>query len=552
MGSSLMLTWGRLSLLSVVMICGGGVLSACQRLSQESPQGTPPDQPLPETVLIPDRSVMSLSMATDPQDFTAGAPLQIEDWQADIESETGIDWTEDVQPWIGETVTVAVVDPDLVPQTEEPVAGVLFAAQTQDTQASTATLEEMRDLYIEETGSDFEERQQGEVRLWIESDAELGEQMVLAAFGDRYVALANDLTVMEEAIATFAQEETQALHQVPAFTSALEDLWQPEALVFAYLNPGLSWADPELAAEYDLDLTAEDLAMLQGLRSVSMVSQWQPEGLLVRAQADVDPESLWGSVADGTVPGEVVQRLPGDALVVMTGHAIAQSWQRNVDQIASEPDAAQGLQMMRQMFTAATQLDLDQDLIGWMEGEFAAVVLPDSTHCQQCPVGGMLVLQTSQQEQAQTSLEQIDQLAQAYGVRVEQEEDQVVWSDPFLGQPLIHRNWLEDFLVISSNDEARATFAGEGGARLPEVEPFKSLYETLPQPNYGYVMVNWRGLLDLVERTQPDAFATTDPEAREALELFTGLGITGYPWDEDSYRMDLLLTVQSKESEAQN
>ena len=551
---SLIPIWGRISRLSLVF-CSVGVLVACQRSTQFSPstQISPPEQPFPETRLIPERSLLSVSMVTDPQKLTGGAPPEIAAWQRDMEEDTGLNWAQDVQPWIGETLTVAVVEPDLVPQREQSVAGVLLTAQTQDPQASTVALEQLRDQQMEETGSEFEERHQGQVRLLIELEADSGEQMVLATFGDRYVALANDLTVMEEAIATFNQtEQASALRQDPAFTSALEDLWQSEALMFAYLNPGLLWADPELAAAYDLDLTAEDLAMLQGLRGLSVISQWQPEGLLVRGQADVDPESLWGSVAAGTVPGEVVQRLPGEALVVITGHGLAQSWQRNLDQLAADPEAMEGLQMVRQLFAATTQLDLDQDLIGWMDGEFAAVMVPDSTHCQQCPFGGMLALQTSQQEQAQASLEQIDQFVQGYGVQVEQDADQVIWKDPFFGQPLIHRSWLADFLVIGSNDEAQATFAGEGGTPLPEVEPFKSLYESLPQPNYGYVMVNGQGLLELVEETQPEAFATADPETREALELFTGLGITSYPWDEDSYRMDLLLTVQSETSGAEN
>lgn len=539
MGSpSVMPSLSRLSLLPA-LLCGVGVLVSCQR---EVPQ---PELPLPETVLIPERSALTLSIRTDPDALTSGMPLEMEDWRAQVREETGIDLENDIQSWVGETLTFAVVEPDLEPQTDEPMSGFLFAARTRSAKDSTAALEQIRDLQIQEDGAEFEERRQGSIRLLIESDAEIGEQMVLASFGEDYVAISNDLAVMEEAIATFQQQDSaSALSQDPEFTSVLGDLWQPDSLLFVYLNPRTLFVDSDLAADFDLTMPSASLESLQGLRSMAIMTRWQPEGLLVRAQADVDPEGVWGSVAAETVPNKLIERLPGDALVVISGHAIAQNWARTLERVGDDPDALASLELMRQTVAGTTQLDLEQDLIAWMDGEAAAVLVPDpGGHPLLQGLGAMVVLQSSQKDRAVEALEQLDRKVESYSIGVEQAADQVVWRDPLLNQPLVTRSWLENYLLISSSDEARATFAGDGGTRLPQTEPFKSLYETLPQPNFGYVMVNWQGILQWVESIQPNAFESLDPEAREVVKRFTAIGITGYPLDADSYRTDILLTL---------
>lgn len=542
MRSTPALSIGRHLSLLPILICGAA-MGACQR----TPEATAPDRPLPETLLIPDRSAISFTLQTDLQALTEGMPVETEQWQTQIQTEAGIDWQTDVQPWIGETITLAVVEPNLDPENEEPVAGFVFVAQTQDAEASTATLEQIRDLQVAEDGAEFEQRRQDQVQLWIETTGALGERMVLASIGESYIAIANDLTVMEETIARFQQgEDSGALGQDPEFTAMVSDLWQPETLVFGYLNPE-TFFTPELAADYDFDLSPTSM---EGLRGVGVVGQQQPEGWLIRAQANVDPDSSWGSIAADTVSGEVIERLPGNALAVISGQAIAQSWQRNLETVGQDPEAASGLEMMRQMFRAGTTLDLDEDVIGWMDGEFAVVLLEDPTaHPFLQGLGGMVVLQSSQPERATAALEQLDSRVGQTGAQVTSESDQVIWQDPLLGRPLVNRSWQEDYLVISTNESSQSIFAGETGGTLPETEPFKTLIESLPQPNYGYVLINGQGMIDLVEANQPGSLESMDPEARETARKLEGLGVTSYPFDQDSYRMDLLLMMSADESQ---
>ncbi len=531
--------------LTLIAVGSAGLLGACQR---KAPEAQLPEDILPETVLVPQTAPMVLAFATNPEEAFSTHPdllAQWENWTAETLAETGSEFPrEDIQAWAGEQFTMAVVVPNLVPAASDPVPGILFGASTRNTDLSGQFLAQVRQQ-AEAEGANFERRQEQGVTLYVQTNGDPGEQWVTAEFGNRFVAVANDPGVMQQAVAVY-RGELESVSRSQGFRSAAAELYTDGTLAFAYVDFEALQATPESFGAWMEDLDPAALESLQPLRSFAMAAHWQEQGLRVRMLTQTDPEAdLQASWQPAR--GELIQRLPGSALTVMTTQQIAQRWQALLPQLEADPLVKESLEELRAEFRANTQLDLDKDVLAWMDGEMALLVAPDvQAHPLLQGMGAALVIESSQKDKANAALAQLDRLAQESGARVTEAGGQVTWADPLFGQPLLIRAWEGNYLILTSSTGALQTIAQRQGNLLPQTEPLKTLYTQLHQPNYGYFLLNWQGIRTVLETALPGGLATLDPETRELLTRIDGLGITSYPAGDHAFGLELLVTVSGK------
>ncbi|MEN9237076.1 MAG: DUF3352 domain-containing protein [Thermostichus sp. DG_1_6_bins_120] len=527
--------------LSLTMLALGGAwwVGACQQ-----PEAQLPRDILPETVLVPESAPVVLAFATNPEEAFSTHPdllAQWENWTSEALAETGSEFPrEDIQNWAGEQFTMAVVVPNLVPTASEPVPGILFGASTRNTDLSGQFLAQVRQQ-AEAEGANFERRQEQGVTLHIQTNGDPGEQWVTAEFGNRFVAVANDPGVMQQAVAVY-RGEAESISRSELFRSAAAELYTDGALAFAYLNFEVLQDNPEFGDWMEeVDLAA--LESLKPIRSLAMAAHWQEQGLRVRMLTQTDPEV---NLQAGLQParGELIQRLPGSALVVISTQQVAQRWQALLPKLEEDPLLKEAWEELQAEFRANTQLDLEQDVIAWMDGELALLVAPDAqAHPLLQGMGAALVIESNQQDKAKATLAQLDRLAQESGARVTEANGQVTWADPLFNQPLLIRAWEGNYLIVTSSSGALQTIAQRQGNLLPQAEPLKTLYEQLHRPNYGYFLLNWQGIRTVLEAALPGGLATLGPEAEDVLTRIDGLGVTSYPLGEHGFGLELLLTV---------
>ncbi|MEN9213588.1 MAG: DUF3352 domain-containing protein, partial [Thermostichus sp. DG02_4_bins_136] len=393
----------------------------------------------------------------------------------------------------------------------------------------------------EAEGANFERRQEQGVTLHIQTNGDPGEQWVTAEFGNRFVAVANDPGVMQQAVAVY-RGEAESISRSELFRSAAAELYTDGALAFAYLNFEVLQDNPEFGDWMEeVDLAA--LESLKPIRSLAMAAHWQEQGLRVRMLTQTDPEV---NLQAGLQParGELIQRLPGSALVVISTQQVAQRWQALLPKLEEDPLLKEAWEELQAEFRANTQLDLEQDVIAWMDGELALLVAPDAqAHPLLQGMGAALVIESNQQDKAKATLAQLDRLAQESGARVTEANGQVTWADPLFNQPLLIRAWEGNYLIVTSSSGALQTIAQRQGNLLPQAEPLKTLYEQLHRPNYGYFLLNWQGIRTVLEAALPGGLATLGPEAEDVLTRIDGLGVTSYPLGEHGFGLELLLTV---------
>ncbi|MEN9261000.1 MAG: DUF3352 domain-containing protein [Thermostichus sp. HHBFW_bins_43] len=524
---------------------GSWLLGACQR---QAPEAQLPGDILPETVLVPQSAPVVLAFATNPEEAFRTHPdllAQWENWTAEALAETGSEFPkEDIQTWAGEQFTMAVVVPNLVPTASDPVPGILFGASTRNTDLSGQFLAQVRQQ-AEAEGANFERRQEQGVTLHIQTNGDPGERWVTAEFGNRFVAVANDPEVMEQAVAVY-RGEMESVSRSDLFRAAAEQLYTDGTLAFAYLDFEALQASSESFGAWMEDLDPATLQSLQPLRSFAMAAHWQEQGLRMRMLTQMDPEA---HLQAGLQParGELIQRLPGSSLVVISTQQIAQRWQALLPQLEEDPSIKASLDELRAEFRANTRLDLEKDVIAWMDGEMALLVAPDAqAHPLLQGMGAAWVIESSQKDKANAALAQLDRLAQESGARVTEAGGQVTWADPLFNQPLLIRAWEGNNLIVTSSTGALQTIAQRQGNLLPQTEPLKTLYAQLHKPNYGYFLLNWQGIRTVLEAALPGGLATLDPEARELLTRIDGIGLTSYPSGEHAFGMELLVTVPPK------
>lgn len=439
---------------------------------------------------------------------------------------------------------MAVVIPNLVPGAAEPVPGILFGASTRNADLSGQFLAQVRQQAAAE-GANFEQRQEQGVTLYVQTNGEPGERWVTAEFGNRFVAVANDPRVMQQAIAVY-RGEAEPIGRSESFRTAVGDLYKSGTLAFAYFNFQALQEDPESFKDWMQDLDPATLGSLQPLRSLAMAAHWQEQGLRLRMLTQTDRKTQ-GQGGWQPARGELIQRLPGNALAVLTTQQIAQRWQAVMPELEKDPPVKESLEELRAEFRANTRLDLEKDLLAWMDGEMALLVAPDAqAHPLLQGMGAALVIETSQKDKANAALTQLDRLAQESGARVTEAGGQVIWADPLFNRPLLTRAWEGNYLIVTSSTAALQTLAQRQGNLLPQTEPLKTLYDQLPKPNYGYFLLNWQGIRTVLEATLPGGLAGLEPEARELLTRIDGLGITSYPAGDHAFGVELLVTVPPK------
>ena len=529
--------------LTLMTVGGSWLLGSCQLMA---PQAQLPGDVLPETALVPQSAPLVLAFSTKPEEALRTHPdllAQWESWTDKAWTNTGQEFSrEEIQTWAGEQFTMAVVIPNLVPGSAEPMPGILFGASTRDADLSRQFLAQVRQE-LEAEGANFEQRQEQGVTLYVQTNGEPGERWVTAEFGNRFVALANDPKVMQQALAVY-RGEAEPISRAEGFRTAVGDLYKkPGTLAFAYFNFQALQEDPESFRDWTQDWDPATLGSLQPLRSLAMAAHWQDQGLQMRMLTQMDPQApLLGKWQ--TARGELIQRLPGSALAVITTQQVAQRWQAVVSELEKDPQVKESLDELRAEFRANTRLDLDQDVMAWLDGEMALLVAPDAqAHPLLQGMGAALIIESSQKDKAKAALAQLDRLAQESGARVTEADGQVTWADPLFNRPLLTRAWEGNYLIVTTSTAALQTLAQRQGNLLPQTEPLKTLYDQLPKPNYGYFLLNWRGIRTVLEAALPGGLASVEPEARELLTRIDGLGITSYPAGEHAFGLELLVAV---------
>lgn len=505
--------------------------------------------PLTIAKVVPDEALMATFISTDPQSWSQlqqfGTPeaqklveQSLQDFNKQILAESNINYEKDVKPWVG-NVMVAIL-PSTIPQpAQEP--NVLIVVGIKD---KISAWNFANNLKTEKGVKTKEIDYKGQKIIETTKQGEPSYTAVL----NNHLVLAPGRKAVEQAIDTFKGEPSFASREGAAnMLSKGVDVKNPIAQIYvpdyASVAQQLIATNPNAAG-----LPPETLAQLQQVKSVVAGVGVDDAGLRMKAIANVNPQAI--KVDYQPSPGKVVSQFPAETIALITGQGISRNWSAFVEQTKTSPEFQQGLKQAKQQLQTIN-IDLDKDIFGWMDGEFAFAAIPSN----QGPLaavgfGAALVFDTSDRKTASATLSKLDAIAESNFITVGQRnvggKAVTEWQIPLQGALLGH-GWLdEDTVFVALGGSIADAIATTPSQSLDNSETFKAVTGSLQKPNSGYFYLDMDKTMSITRKLAQVQNTSIPPYTDAILNSIRGIGLTATSPDKSTSQVEILLALKSK------
>ncbi len=262
----------------------------------------------------------------------------------------------------------------------------------------------------------------------------------------------------------------------------------------------------------------------------------------------------------------ILRLMPAATYLMGSGYDISGFW-NDVSSAFSLNEVTGGLiEAARSIVALTTGLDLDTDILSWMDGEYGLFFFPSrsgllNTFFPNLGLEAGILLETSNRAAAEKALETLDNVVgETVATPVTlAEHPSVHWqydvnSDGLIDSILTHTWITEDTLAVTSGNGAMERLVVPAGFHpLSDHSTFRNATESFPIPNNGYFYVNMSATLSFFY----NLFGfnnTTDPWAADVRRYFgtiRSLSLTTSSSAQE-FQLDALLGLAASESAAED
>ncbi len=240
----------------------------------------------------------------------------------------------------------------------------------------------------------------------------------------------------------------------------------------------------------------------QKYASINSTIRLQPEGL--RLQAKTFFNKSGADIKSANKPEQaIVSKMPAATYSAFTGSNISLQWQTIVNLLSTTSEFKKGLADFRNFIKNSTGLDLDRDIIGWMDGEYGFFMFPTkgvlfSSISPNFNLGIGLAIKTSNRSAAEKTLDKFKQLLTNIGVGEIVVKNTLLkgqpitsWDSKVASTSLFAYSWIdENTLIFTSGLGAINDLVPKPQVPLSSTYNFSTATNSLPYPNEGYFYVN--------------------------------------------------------------
>ncbi|MGK7877203.1 MAG: DUF3352 domain-containing protein [Xenococcaceae cyanobacterium] len=474
-------------------------------------------------MFVPTQAPVMVSMLVNPdhletfRQLTASvgerrrSQVELNQLKKSLLANTGLNYQKDIQPWLGDEITLAVTSLDFDRDWENGVQpGYLLAVTTKDSELAREFLQ----LYFSEQAiagtSDLIFEQYKGINLIYQHplEAELNSRIVASAVVGDFVLFANHPKVLRDAINN-VQVADLNLKNSPSYKEALKTIREPR-IGIAYVNlPALSaWIAKAPAPE--TPHIKQMLAVALSLRRQGLVAE---SALIGVAGEENQPPAL-------SEPVGALEYVPAQSILTAAGTNLNQFW----TQIATGLDPESPLQQLLNQALSGLQaplgrLDLPQDIFSWVQGEYALSLMPNPETYQP---DWVFVAQKATVANPKQAIEHLDNLAKEQGLSVgnlslldrtitawtklSAVSDGVDKGNGFVSLDAqvkgVHAS-AGKYEIFTSSIEAMAQALEGVETSLLESEKFQQAIAPLPAENDGYFYIDWSHCEPIFEQRLP-------------------------------------------------
>lgn len=548
--SSLLLTLGAAGLLTAGGATAYWLILQNQPNLEELPVGAN---------IIPQNALVALSVATDTKQWQQLRQYGTQQTQAQLEnnlakvsdrflSANGYNYQQDIQPWVGKEATIALLAPLNPTTTNSTNAAVgsqslVIVLPIANPAAAKQLLEQPKPLkqgkWIERNYKGFEIR---------ETQGSPTQNYSATVLDQRFLVVTDNPKATETAIDTY-QGTTPSLAQTPGYTKALGQIANNQHFAQFYVN--VPAAARIAAANPNRSFSSQSLAQLQNNQGLAATVNLEPEGMRFKSISWLKPDSQRVNLVENKA-GNMQNRLPAQTLMMVSGGNLQRLWQDYAQEAQSNPLAPLRPEDLRNGVKSITGLDLDQDLLSWMSGEFAVAVIPSTpkpSSSEDLSLSLVFMVQSNNRQQAEESIDQLERVMRSrYQFQIKQTnvkgQPAVNWIAPY-GTATATHGWLDGnvaFLALGVPvTNVAEQIIPQPANTLASSEQFQKTVPSQLNPTNGQFFLNVeQGVKAL---PLPPFFSGQ----QILFDATRSIGVTSAISDERSIRYDMFLSLKQVE-----
>jgi len=293
----------------------------------------------------------------------------------------------------------------------------------------------------------------------------------------------------------------------------------------------------------------------QGLAATVML---QPDGILFRGISWLHPESEKQRVVENNAQ-MMPELLPIDTMLMISGGNLARLWQEYTRSAEANPIEIIDAEWVRRALAQTTGLDLEADLLNWMESEFSIAMIPAiSSADTTVPFALSLMVRATDRRAAAETLKELDEIMkEKYKYQVEESQitdvsgadrEVIAWTPPF-GLLNITRGWLDNniaFLTVGA-PVAEAIIprpqTEAASPKLPSLATSELFRQTVPlelAPHNGHFFID----VDRVFAPNTLTFLIVPPAQKTVLNAIRSIGVTTAVKSDRTTRYDIFVGLK--------
>jgi hypothetical protein len=469
---------------------------------------------------------------------------------------TGLDYKQDIQPWLGNEITLAVTtqDIDRDPSNGQQL-GYLMALATKNPEKSR----EFVDLLFSKraiAGANLATEQYEGIKLIFDSPqvdpkSKMQNSLAGAAVGDDFILFANDPKVLREAInnvqapdlnITTSSQYQQAVKQIPKGALAVAFLNLPNIAQWQ----GLKLPEP---ATYDSEIVSVVLTNKGLLAETSLLAQGETAPPLESLSQPVGALQYIPTSAGLAIAGKNLSSLPNSNL--------NQVWEQiKVAISGSEKNIVSGLIKPVVDVQPDSDINLKEDIFSWVQGEYAIALLPRSGQAN--PDFVFVVEKT---ETTPAGISRLDEIASSQGLSLNtfdidkqkisawtqlkatkvadpQQREKYTIEAKVSGVHISQGN----YEIFASNLETMNEIINAKNNSLISDRQFKNSIAAIPQPNQGYVYLDWAKSREILESQFP-ILKLAEILAKPIFENLRSLTMSSYGSDTKIFKIGVFFQL---------
>jgi hypothetical protein len=461
---------------------------------------------------------------------------QLTQTQQKFLAETKLDFSQDIQPWLGNTMLAILPDTD--GKSTKP--HILIAIGIKD---KLKALDFANKLKAQSKEPSKEVDYKG-IKI---TDSGKGSGETFSAIVNDRLVVAPEQHSLELAIDTAQGQPSLASKAGNDWFKA--DNLQLKQPVAAFYIPDYLQAVQQLlkSGKQPVTLDPATLAQLKKIQSFGGGIAIDDAGIRMKLVAKTDGTTL-------NLPNtsaKSIGNFPADTLAIVGGTGLSQVWTEMNKVAQAQPATQQVLTQMRQSFTQSTQLDLDKDVFGWMGGEYTLGMMPVSKGITaQAGFGGALTIDSTDRAVTDNTMTKLTNLAKGYGLSVEQRQSgstQIVDVKAPAGQGTIFSyGWLSDkSLLLAMGDGLMDKISTHSGESLDRTPNFTTALGDMSSQKQSYGYINIEQIFSLFNSKVGASMGKAIPADVNALiTSVQGLGMSSTQPDKNTTQFEALLTLK--------